>query len=407
MSARFEAVEVQGGDVFWVGAVDWNLRDFHGYTTHRGTTYNAYLILGESGPVLVDTVKAPFFDEMMARIASVTDPGEIELIVSNHSEMDHSGSLPRTVAATGASRLLVSRMGQKALAAHFGDPGCEVVPVSDGEETPLAGNRAIFLETRMLHWPDSMFTVLPDRRLLFSQDAFGMHLASSMRFDDEMDNAIMEEEAAAYYANILLPYSPLVGKLLEKVRGSGLSFDIIAPDHGPIWRSDPSWIVGRYSGWSKGCSGPRVVVVYDTMWGSTAGMARAIGEGASVDGVEVRVLSMGSSHRSDVATALLGASALLAGSPTLNNDLLPSMADLLTYLRGLKPTGLVGDAFGSYGWSGESVARLRSYMQDMSVDLLGDGIRVQYVPDQSALAACRDLGKKTADRIREINGRAG
>jgi flavorubredoxin len=225
-----------------------------------------------------------------------------------------------------------------------------------------------------------------------------------MRFDDEIDGAVMEEEASAYYANILLPYSPLVGKLLEKVRDSGLSFDVIAPDHGPVWRSAPSWILSRYADWSTGCGGPRVVIAYDTMWGSTARMARAIGEGASVDGVDVRLLEMGSSHRSDVATALLGSSALFVGSSTLNNDILPTLADLLTYLRGLKPRGLMGDAFGSYGWSGESVARLRSYLQDMSVDLLGEGVRVQYVPDQDALGVCRDLGRRAAERVVVTSG---
>ncbi|MBN1433178.1 FprA family A-type flavoprotein, partial [Candidatus Fermentibacterales bacterium] len=292
-----KAIEIQGKDIFWVGARDWSVRNFHGYTTHRGTSYNAYLITGDTN-VLIDTVKAPFFEEMMERISSVIDPTRIDCIVSNHSEMDHSGSLPRTIAATMPSRVLASSMGARALAAHFPTAGMSIETVSDGQEVLLGSTRAVFIETRMLHWPDSMFTYLPGRKLLFSQDAFGMHLASTGLFDDQNDTGLLAEESAAYYANILMPYSGLVGKLLERVGAMGLELDIIAPDHGPVWRRDPQWIIGRYASWSSGVRKPRLVIAYDTMWGSTARMANAMLEGASLPGVEVRLIRMDGSHRS-------------------------------------------------------------------------------------------------------------
>ena len=401
---KLEAVPVSGEDIYWVGAIDWGIRDFHGYTTHRGTTYNAYLILGDR-PTLIDTVKRPFADEMMARIRSLIDPSTIDCIVSDHSEMDHTGSLPWTIETVRPSKILASKMGAAALLCHFPEMDHSIVKtVGNGETIDLSGNESVFMETRMLHWPDSMFTFLPARGLLFSQDAFGMHLASSQRFDDELDRHRMREEAAAYYANILQPYSPLILKLLDRVSGAGLDIRTIAPDHGPVWRGDPGWIIDLYAGWAGGTGRHGVVIVYDTMWGSTGIMARAIAEGARDGGAEAVVIPMSSAHRSDVATQLLEASVIFAGSPTLNNDLFPTMADTLTYLRGLKPAGLSGMAFGSYGWSGESVARVEDYLSDMKVPLLGEGIRSKYVPDDECLALCIESGRKGSELALEAVG---
>ncbi len=393
MNNTFKAVQVTE-DVWWVGAIDWNIRDFHGYRTGRGSTYNAYLVLADK-ITLIDTVKAPFREEMMERIASVVDPGKIEYIVSNHSEMDHSGSLPQVIAAVNPKKVFASVVGAKTLAELFPNPG-EITPVKDGETFSLGNRTLTFLETRMLHWPDSMFTYLNEEQLLFSQDAFGMHYASLERFADGCDPAALAYEAATYYANILLPYSPQVLKLIEKVKSAKLSFKIIAPDHGPIWRKETDGILGRYARWAAQKPEGRAVVVYATMWHSTERMARAISEGLAAGGLRVKVMSMDEVHRSDVMYELLCAGAVAVGSPTLNNHMLPNMADILTYMRGLKPRNMIAAAFGSYGWSGEAVREIEEVLTEMKLEKTGEGIRVKNVPDAEALSRCYDLGKDMA-----------
>ncbi|MBU2227169.1 MAG: FprA family A-type flavoprotein [Proteobacteria bacterium] len=396
MMGPYKAVRVTE-DVWWVGAIDWNIRDFHGYTTRRGSTYNAYLVMADK-ITLIDTVKAPFLEEMIARIASVVEPAKIDYIVSNHSEMDHSGCLPEIIAAVKPEKVFASAVGTRTLRELF-PLDRELVPVRDGETLSLGNRTLTFMETRMLHWPDSMFAYLNEEQLLFSQDAFGMHLASLERFDDELDPAVLAYEAATYYANILLPYSPLVLKLLEKVAAAGLSFRLIAPDHGPIWRKDMAGIVERYRKWAAQKPTAKAVVFYATMWHSTEKMARAISEGLAAGGLHVKLLSMDKAHRSDVAYEILDAGAIAVGSPTLNNHLLPNMADILTYLRGLKPRNLVGAAFGSYGWSGEAVKEIEEILASMKIEPAGEGISVKNVPDGGVLLRCYELGLKMAEMV--------
>jgi flavorubredoxin len=396
MTTPFEAVKVTDR-VYWVGAVDWSVRDFHGYQTSRGTTYNAYLLMADT-PVLIDTVKPGFLEEMFSRIASVTDPSRIRILVSNHSEMDHSGCLPEAAARIRPDKVLASKMGAKALLDHFG-PRLSVTPVADGETLSLGNASLTFLETRMLHWPDSMVSYFAEERLLFSQDAFGMHLATSERFADEVPGDVLLAEAAKYFANILTPFSPLILKLLERVQGLKIPIDIVAPDHGPIWRKDPGRMPALYARWAALEPSRKAVVVYDTMWQSTAAMARAVGEGLAQGGVSVKIHNLMASHRSDVATELLGAGALLVGSSTLNNHMLPRVADALTYLKGLKFRNLVGGAFGSHGWSGEGAKQVRETLEAMKVEIDGDPVAARYVPTSADLQNCRDLGRRVAERV--------
>jgi len=394
----FQAVKLTDR-VYWVGAIDWAIRDFHGYATTRGTTYNAYLVLAEK-VTLVDTVKAPFRAEMMARIASVVAPERIDYIISNHSEMDHTGALPETLAAVRPEKVFASANGAKALRAHFHLDG-GVTAVRDGERLSLGDRNLVFLETRMLHWPDSMVTYLAEEQVLFSQDGFGMHLASSERYADELPQDVLRHEAAKYFANILLPFSPLVTKVLAHVRDLALPIRLIAPDHGPIHRRDAGWILEQWGRWAAQAPTGKAVVVYDTMWGSTALLARAIAEGLLAGGAEtVQVMPLAACHRSDVATELLEAGALVVGSPTINNTLFPTVADLLTYLEGLRRQHLAGAAFGSYGWSGEAVGRLDAWLKAMKVDLAAEGLRTVYVPDAAALGLARALGTKVGEAVR-------
>ncbi len=257
--------------VYWVGAVDWTLRDFHGYTTRRGSSYNAYLILADR-VTLVDTVKKPFKEELLSRVASVIDPRKVEVVVSNHSEMDHSGCLAEVIEEVRPREVYASPMGVKTLAALSPSLSTGITAVADGRSVSLGNMTLSFMETRMLHWPDSMFTYLQEEKLLFSHDAFGMHLASHERFADEIDAAVLEYEAATYFANILLPYAGLMTKLLARVDSAGMSFDVIAPDHGPVWRRNPEWIVEHYRRWAQQKRAKKAVVVYGTMWHSTEKM---------------------------------------------------------------------------------------------------------------------------------------
>jgi len=396
MKDIYSAVKVTD-NVYWVGAIDWTIRDFHGYTTPRGSTYNAYLVMADD-ITLIDTVKAPFMDEMLARIKSVVDPSKIKYIISNHSEMDHSGCLPEVIDFIKPEKVFASAVGVKTLKELFHNHH-EITPVKDGEILSLGNMELTFMETRMIHWPDSMFTYLAADELLFSQDAFGMHLATLERFDDEIPVATLEFEAATYYANIVLPYSPIVLKTLEKVAAAGLKIKIIAPDHGPIWRKDLGRIIELYKKWASQKPTAKAVVVYGTMWHSTEKMARVISESLAQAGVKVKLLSMNETHRSEVVYEVLEAGALIVGSPTLNNNILPQMADVMTYLKGLKPANLIGAAFGSYGWSGESVKHLEAMLKEMKVEIAAESVSVKNVPDSSVLEKCHELGKTIAAEL--------
>uniref|UniRef100_A0A7V3PST6 FprA family A-type flavoprotein n=1 Tax=candidate division WOR-3 bacterium TaxID=2052148 RepID=A0A7V3PST6_UNCW3 len=394
----FKAVKISEY-VYWVGAIDWTIRDFHGYSTEWGTTYNAYLILADK-ITLIDTVKAPFKHELLARIASVIDPKQISYVVSNHSEMDHSGALPSLIQDLKPEKVFASVMGEKALQEHFHLP-VEIVPLNDGSELSLGNLRLKFLETRMLHWPDSMMTYLVEEKLLFSQDGFGMHLASGERFADEIEETILKQQAAKYYANILLPYSPLILKLLERVAELALKIEKICPDHGPIWRQDLNKVLKWYEDWANQSPKLKAVIVYDTMWQSTDLMARALADGLCAEGIEVRVMRLRANDRSDVMTEVLDAGAVIVGSPTLNNNLFPTVADLLTYMKGLKPKNKIGAAFGSYGWSGEAVGMIAERLRAMGIELVVEPLKIKYVPDNESLNKCRTTGARIAQILKQ------
>ncbi|MBC8393894.1 MAG: FprA family A-type flavoprotein [Deltaproteobacteria bacterium] len=389
-------VEIAKG-IFDVGVNDWNIRDFHGYSTQSGTSYNAFLIIDEK-IALIDTVKSDFSDQLIANISSIIDPKKIDYVVSNHTEMDHSGGLPRVMHKIGEDKpLICSKMGFKNLSRHFPQK-LNYRAVENGEELSLGSRTLTFLETRMLHWPDSMFTYLKEDKILFSSDAFGQHYAGFEKFDDIIGNAIMPH-AKKYFANILLLYSPLILKLVETVTRLGLEFKMICPDHGVIWRKDPGKIINAYVEWSKQEPGKKALVIYDTMWHSTEIMADAIASGISEKGVEVKPMHLRKWHRSDVMTEVLDAKAIIVGSPTLNNGLFPTVSDFLTYMKGLKPLNKIGAAFGSYGWSGESVKLITQSLEEMKFDVVDPGFKIQYVPDKEGIDACYRLGKKIADAI--------
>jgi len=394
----YKPIEIAKG-VFSVGCRDWDIRDFHGYSTYEGTTYNAFLVLGEKN-VLIDTVKEHFGDELLANISKIIDPKLIDIVISNHTEMDHSGAIPKLMHKIGEDKpIYCSKMGAKNLEAHFNRKfNFQVVGTGDTLEI---GNRTFsFLDTKMLHWPDSMFTYLAEEAILFSSDAFGQHYAGDMFFDDEIGDEIMPH-ARKYYANILLHFSPRVQALLKDVAKLNLKIDMICPDHGILWRDNPSKIIDAYDTWSRQEPTKKVVVIFDSMWESTAKMARAITSGVESENVNVRLMNTRKWHRSDIITEILDAGAIAVGSPTLNNNIFPVIADVMTYIKGLRPQNKIAAAFGSYGWSGEAVKILNKDFEEMKLTIIDPGVKIQYVPDEADLERCFELGVKLAKTLKE------
>ena len=391
-------VEISKG-IYWLGVIDWNVRDFHGYSTYQGSTYNSFLIMDEK-ITLIDTVKKEFADELIASISQIVDPKKIDYMISNHTEMDHTGGLPRIMHRIGEDKpLYCSKMGHKNISRHFSQKW-NYQPVKNGGELSLGKRTLTFLETRMLHWPDSMFTYVNEDKILFSSDGFGQHYAGVERFDDEIGEAIMPH-ARKYFANILLLYAPLILKLVDKVKEMGLAIDMICPDHGIIWRKDPEKIINSYVEWSLQKPKRKAVVIFDTMWHSTETMAEAIVASLAEEGVNARPMSLRACHRSDIITEVIDAGAIAMGSPTINNGLFPTVSDFLTYMKGLKPQNKVAAAFGSYGWSGEAVKLINSEFEQMKFDIIDPGVRINYVPDEQDMEACYELGKKIARALPE------
>jgi flavorubredoxin len=385
-------------DVFWVGVIDWNIRDFHGYLTKRGTTYNAYLVRDEK-TALVDTVKYPFSDELARNISEILSLDELDYIIVNHVEMDHSSALPHIIKFAKNAKIMASPKGKEALIKHYGEE-IKVESVRTGDQLKLGKRTLKFIEAPMLHWPDSMFTYIADEGILMPNDAFGQHLATSERFDDEVEESILMEEAAKYYANILMPLASLVSRKIQELLSMGISIRLIAPSHGIIWRSNPMKIINAYKNWSEGASKNKIVIVYDSMWGSTTAMARAIAEGIASQGVDVKFFKLRESDVTEIVTEILDAKAVIVGSPTLNNSMFPSVGAFLTYICGLKPKGKLWAFFGSYGWGKGAVKQMMETVQKANFEVYERAIEVQYVPTKKELEECFNLGRDIAQKVK-------
>lgn len=398
--AELKAIQISES-VYWVGAIDWNVRNFHGYNTTRGTTYNVFLVLDEK-ITLVDTVKNGFFNEMKSRIESVIDPEKIDYFISNHSEPDHTSTINDVIDKFKPEKIFASKMGEKALNAHY-DLDMEITAVKDNGRLNIGKKNITFIETRMLHWPDSMFSYLEEEKVLFSQDAFGMHLASSERFGGELNWDLLKRQAESYYANIITLYSPHILKLLKKIEESGLQIDVVAPDHGPLWRGDEKFmrLLKLYQKWATRNLDKKVVLIYDTMWKATETMARYIEDGIKSSGVKVEVMCLTTTNRSEIADEMLDAAGVVIGSATLNNNMLPSIADILTYIKGLKFNTPYAAVFGSYGWSGEAVKQISKAVEEMGSEIIGT-VRSQYTPKDDVKQLCFELGEKVAKKIKNM-----
>jgi len=385
-------------NVYWVGAVDWEERDFHRFEIHRGTTYNAYLIVDEK-TALIDTVKDEFFGEMAARIRKIVDLSEIDYVVSNHVEMDHSGSLPKIMKLAEKAVVVCTEAGKKGLCRYYHE--CEAWnfrTVKTGDELKLGKKTLMFLEMPMLHWPDSMATYIKEDRLLMPNDAFGQHVASAERFDEELGIEEALKWAKIYYANILMPFGDLVRRKLEEVVRLGLAIEMIAPSHGIIWKN-PSKIIEAYRRWASFQAEAKLVTVYDTMWGSTFLLAKAIVEGAESEGVEARLFHVRKDCWAEILTEILDSKGLAIGSPTVHNGMFPPVAGFLAYLKSLKPRNKVAVAFSSYGWGGGASKEITKLLQDLKFEVL-PALDVQYRPTAEDLDKAFSLGRKLAEKIK-------
>ncbi|WP_353096163.1 anaerobic nitric oxide reductase flavorubredoxin [Tissierella praeacuta] len=387
--------------VTWVGKIDWELRRFHGdeYSTHRGSSYNSYLIRDKK-TVLIDTVWEPFAEEYVEKLKKEIDLKEIDYIIAQHSEIDHSGALPLLMKEMPNTPIYCTANGAKILKGHFHEDW-NFIEVKTGDTLDIGDSTLTFVEARMLHWPDSMMTYMSGESILFSNDAFGQHFASDLMYNDLVDQAELYQEAIKYYANILTPFSSLVTKKIEEVLSLNLPLNMIATSHGVIWRNNPAQIVEKYLEWANAYQENQITIVYDTMWNGTRRMAEAIAEGIkSVDkDVTVKLYNAANSDKNDVITELFRAKAILFGSSTVNKSIMHATAGILEMIKGIGFKNKKAAAFGSYGWSGESVAVIEQKLNDAKLELIQDGIKELWNPDEKAVRRCIEFGKEFAGKL--------
>ena len=383
----------------WIGVVDWGLRHFHGFelSTHRGSAYNAFLFQDEKIAVM-DTVWAPFTDEFIANVRSLVDPATIDYVIINHAEPDHSGALPALMQLCPQATIIASKKGADSITGHY-HQAWKIQTVTTGTRLSLGRRELTFFEAPMLHWPDTMFTYVAPDQVLVSNDAFGQHYATAFRFNDQVSEDELNQEAVKYYANILTPYSDRVIKKIDELLALNLPISMILPSHGVMWRKDPLQIVRKYQEWAQQKGAPQAVVLFDSMWDATRRMAEAIGDGLTLAGTPNKLFYLPVSDRNDVITEVFKAKAVVMGSCTHNNSMLPAASTILHDIHGLKIKHKIGAAFGSYGWSGESVRQIEEQLTKSGVTLVAEGIRVKWQPTAANLDACRQLGAQVAAAI--------
>ncbi len=387
--------------VTWVGKTDWELRKFHGdeFSTHRGSSYNAYLIRDEK-TVLIDTVWAPYDKEFVSRLKEETDLKKIDCIIANHGEIDHSGSLPALMREIPGTPIYCTANGIKSLKGQY-HQDWNFIPVKTGNKLELGNGTLTFIEAPMLHWPDTMFTYMSGDNILFSNDGFGQHFASESMFNDSVDEGELMAEALKYYANILSPFSGMVTKKINEILSMNLPIDLICPSHGIQWKENPAQIVKKYLEWANNYQENQITILYDTMWNATRRMAEAIADGIRQydSTVTVKLFNSSKTDKTDLVTEVFRSKAVLFGSPTVNGGYLYSIAGILELLRGAKLKNKKAAAFGSYGWSGESVKLMNEELQKAGFTLVSEGLRTTWVPDEDKLSEIKAFGYDLAEKF--------
>lgn len=400
-----KSVEIKP-DIFWVGAIDWGIRDFHGYITQNGTTYNNYLIR-DAQVTLIDTVKHDFCSVTLENIKRIVDLSKIANLVINHIEPDHAGSIDMVMKLIPNATIYISERGKKGIERYFDTSKWTLKVVKNGDTLNIGKYTLLFLETPMLHWPDSMVTYVKEAKLLISQDAFGQHIATASRFDDEFvechSQFELDDAIADYYANILMPFGQLIKTKIADIVKAGLEIDMIAPDHGIIWRKDPGKIIQKYLDLASNKADLRVAVIYDTMWHSTEHMTIPVMQGIKDEGVDCRVIKLRSSPMSVAIKEFWKARGTLIGTPTINNVMFPSVAEFLYHLGGLRPKGRMIGAFGSFGWGGGAVKEAYESFRKMGLEIVEPGVQVQYRPTLDDEQKCYEFGKEFAAKVKEYH----
>jgi flavorubredoxin len=386
-------------NVFWVGKVDWELKTFHGneFSTHKGSSYNSYLIQEEK-TVLIDTVWTPFAEGFVENLSKEIDLDKIDYIVANHGEVDHSGALPALMKRIPGKPIYCTENAVKSLKGQYHEDWNFQV-VKTGDKLDIGnGKELVFVEMRMLHWPDSMAAYLTKDNILFSNDAFGQHYANEELFNDLVDQCDLFNESIKYYANILTPFSHILRKKLDEVISLGLPIDIIATSHGVVWRDNPMQIVEKYSQWANNYQENQITVIYDTMWNGTKVLAEKIAEGIRLadPDVVVKVFNLAKSDDNDLITEVFKSKTVVVGSPTMSNSILHSVAGFIHLMKEMRFKGKKAAAFGCYGWSGESVKVINQLMADAGFEVINEGYRNQWNPDGDSQNAAVDFGKKIA-----------
>lgn len=386
-------------EIYWVGVKDWEIKRFHGeeYSTHRGSTYNSYLIKDEK-IALVDTVWTPFHEGFVEDLDREIGLDNISLIVINHTEQDHAGSLAYLMEKIPGTPIYCTKNGEAMIKGHF-HKDWNFKVVKTGDSVDLGKNKLVFVEMPMLHWPDSMATYVAGANVLLSNDAFGQHYVSPYMYNDQVDQAELFQEAIKYYANILTPFSKLVKAKINEIKGLNLPIEMIAPSHGIIWRDNPLQIVEQYDKWAGDYNEGTVAVLYDTMWGVTKKMALAIARGLGNKGVGAKVFNVGRYDRNDLITEVFKAKGVIVGSSTINKGILHSTAATLEMIKGLQFKNKVGAAYGSYGWSGESVKTIEKWLGESGIEVVLEGIRMKYDPTAEDLKNCEAFGEAFAEKI--------
>lgn len=383
-------------NVDWVGKVDWELQKFHGneYSTHKGSSYNSYLIKEEK-TVLIDTVWKPFAKEFVDNLAQEVDLNKIDFIIANHSEIDHSGALPELMSRIPDTPIYCTASGVKVITGHYHqDWNFKIVKTGDSIDIGN-GKKLVFVEMRMLHWPDSMATYLTGDNILFSNDAFGQHYATELLFNDLVDQAELFHESTKYYANILNPFSALVEKKINEVLSLNLPIDIIATSHGVVWRDNPIQIIEKYMEWSKAYAENQITILYDTMWEGTKRMAEAIAQGIQIKDkkVTVKLFNISKSDKNDMITEVFKSKMILVGSPTIGQGITSATAGLLEEIEGLKFKGKKAAAFGCYGWGGEAIKKITNLLKNSGFEIINDGIKSLWNPTDESINQCIEFGK--------------
>lgn len=389
--------------VTWVGKIDWELKKFHGdeLSTMEGSSYNSYLIRDKK-TVLIDTVWGPYDTEFVNRLKEEIDLKEIDYIVMNHNESDHSGTLPALMREIPNTPIYCTKKGESILRGLY-HQDWNYVNVKTGDELEIGDSKLVFVEASMLHWPDTMMTYMTGDNILFSNDVFGQHYASEMLYDDMDDISKLLHEAEKYYTNIITPFSTFVTKKLAEVQGMNLKIDLVAPSHGIIWRENIGLIMDLYAKWANNYQEDQITLIYDTMWQSTRKMAEAIAEGIqqASPNTTIKILNAVKNDKNDILVEVFKSKAILVGSPTINNGFSYAIAGILEMIKGLKFKNKKAASFGSYGWSGEAAKQIKEFLEESKFAIVNDGIRVNWAPDQETIEQLREYGRKFVEEIAE------